>query len=93
VKVELSIISETQIDIFKGPGQRAKQQVITYQAEAMAPRTVWVDTDKIPDAQYKIMNPGKPVPADVQAKGDAARRAAIEADVGRIKTAAGPRKI
>jgi len=91
--VEISIVSEVQINTFKGPGLPTKQQVITYQAEGLAPRTVWVDTDKIADVQFLMTNPGKTVPADVQAKGDAVRRAAIEADIAKIKGTKGPRKI
>ncbi len=91
--MELSIISETEIEAYTTPDKRVKQRVVTYQAEGMAPRTLWIDSEKLPDAAFALKNPGKPVPADIQAKGDTIRRAAIEADIARIKAAPQPRKI
>jgi hypothetical protein len=91
--VEISILSESEIEIYPSPGTKLKQRVITYQAEGLAPRTVWIDSVKLPDAVYAQANPGKPIPADVQAKGDAIRRAAAEADIAKIKAAPAPRKI
>jgi len=90
---EISILSEHEIEVYATPDRRVKQRVIIYQVEGFAPRTLWVDSDKLPDAAYILKNPGKPVPPDVQARGDAVRRAAAEADIARIKQAPGPRKI
>jgi len=90
---EISILSEHEIETYTTPDRRVKQRVITYQVAGMAPRTVWVDADKLPDAVFQAKNPGKPVPADIQVKGDAVRRAAIEAEIAKITQAAPPRKI
>ncbi len=90
---EISILSEHEIEVYTTPDKRVKQRVITYQVEGFVPRTLWIDSDKLPDAAYALKNPGKPVPADVQAKGDAVRRAAVEADISRLKQAPQPRKI
>ncbi len=91
--MEISILSEHEIEVYSTPDKRVKQRVITYQVEGFAPRTLWLDSEKLPDVVWQKTNPGKPVPADVQAKGDALRRAAIEADIARLKTAPQPRKI
>jgi hypothetical protein len=91
--VEISILSENEIETYATPDKRVKQRVIIYQAEGLAPRTIWLDSEKLPDAAWQLKNPGKPVPADIQAKGDAVRRAAAEADITRLKQAPQPRKI
>jgi hypothetical protein len=90
---EIKIIAETQIETFTGPGLKAKQQVITYQVEGLAPRTVWVDSTTLPDITWRAKNPGKPVPVDVQAAGDKVRRSLIEAEISKISKAPGPRSI
>lgn len=91
--MEISILSETEIEVYTTPDKRVKQRVLTYLVEGFAPRTLWLDAAKLPDVAYQLANPSKPVPADVQAKGDALRRAAIEADIARLKQAPQPRKI
>ena len=91
--MELSILSEHEIEVYTTPDKRVKQRVVTYLAEGFAPRTIWLDSEKLPDAAWQLKNPGKPVPADVQAKGDAVRRAAIEADLAKLQQVAQPRKI
>ncbi len=91
--MELSIISETEIEAYTTPDKRVKQRVITYQAEGMAPRTLWIDSEKLPDAAFLLASPPKKITPDIQAKGDAVRRAAIEADIARLKAAPQPRKI
>ncbi len=91
--MDIQILSETEIPTYKTPDEITRQRVITYQVEGFAPRTLWLDSEKLPDASWQKANPGKAVPADVQAKGDALRRAAIEADIARLKTAPMPRKI
>ena len=91
--MDISILSETEIEIYTTPEKRVKQRVITYQVEGFAPRTLWLDSEKLPDAAYQLKNPGKTVPADIQAKGDQVRRAAIEADIARLQKTAQPRKI
>lgn len=91
--MEISIIAEHEIEVYTTPDKRVKQRVITYQVEGFAPRTLWLDSEKLPDAAYALKNPGKPVPADIQAKGDSVRRAAIEADIAELQKAAQPRKI
>ncbi len=91
--MEIKILSETEIEIYSTPDKRIKQRVMTYQAEGFAPRTVWLDAPKLPDVVWQAANPGKPLPAEVQAKGDAIRRAAAEADIAKLKTAPGPRSI
>ena len=91
--MDITILSENQIEVYSTPGNRIKQQVITYLAEGLAPRTIWLDTVKLPDTSFALANPGKAVPADLVAKGDALRRAAIEADIARIGKAPQPRKI
>jgi hypothetical protein len=67
--------------------------VITYQATGLAPRTIWVNSDQLPDIAYQAKNPGKPVPADVQAAGDKIRRTLIEADIAKIAKVSPSRKI
>ena len=91
--MDLEILSENQIEVYSTPGQRIKQQVITYLAEGLAPRTIWLDSVKLPDTAFALANPGKTVPKDLQDKGDALRRAAIEADIAKIGKAPQPRKI
>ena len=91
--MDISIMSESEIEVYSAPDKRIKQRVITYHAEGFAPRTVWVDASTLPDVAWVAKNPGKTAPADIVAQGDKARRAAIEADIARIKTAAQPRKI
>lgn len=91
--MEISILSETEITVYPTPGTAVKQRVITYQAEGLAPRIIYIDAPKLPDVVYAQANPGKTVPADVQGKGDAIRRAAIEADIKKAASMPGPRKI
>ena len=91
--MDLQILSENQIEVYSTPGQRIKQQVITYLAEGLAPRTIWLDSVKLPDTAFALTNPGKTVTKDLQDKGDALRRAAIDADIAKIGKAPGPRKI
>ena len=91
--MEIKILSEPEIEIYATPDKKIKQRVMTYQAEGYAPRTIWIDSDKLPDIVYQAKNPGKPVPADIQAKGDALRRAAAEADIAKLKEAPQSRKI
>lgn len=91
--MDLQILSENQIEVYSTPGQRIKQQVITYLAEGLAPRTIWLDSVKLPDTAFALANPGKTVTKDLQDKGDALRRAAIEADIAKIGKAPQPRKI
>jgi hypothetical protein len=81
---DIKILNEHEITIYPLPDKPTKQRVILYQSAGLAPRTLWLDSDKIPDAAWQLANPGKPVPKDIQAKGDAIRRAAIEADVAKI---------
>ncbi len=90
---EYTILSELSIEVYRTPGNKIRQQVITYQTEGFAPRTVWLDSSLLPDVVYQLANPGKGIPADIQAKGDAVRRAAFDADIAKIKLAAPPRKI
>lgn len=90
---ELKIISETEIETYATPNTKIRQRVITYQAEGFAPRTMWIDADKLADAVWLKANPGKPVPAAELAKGDAIRRATAEADIAKLKQAVAPRKI
>jgi hypothetical protein len=80
---EIEILSEQEIEIYSAPGKQVKQRVITYKAEGLAPRTLWLDSSKLADAKYQLDNPGKPIPPEVQTKGDAARKAAIMADIKR----------
>ncbi len=91
--MEISILSENEIEVYTTPEKRVKQRVVTYQVDGFAPRTLWLDSEKLPDASYQLKNPGKPVPADIQAKGDAVRRAAIEADIARLQQVPQSRKI
>lgn len=91
--MEIEILSEHEIEVYTTPEKRVKQRVITYKVEGLAPRTLWLDSEKLPDAAYQLKNPGKAVPADIQAKGDAVRRQAIEADIARLKELPQPRKI
>jgi hypothetical protein len=91
--MDLQILSENQIEVYNTPGTRIKQQVITYLAEGLAPRTIWLDTVKLPDTAFALANPGKTVPKDLLAQGDALRRAAIEADISKISKAPAARKI
>lgn len=91
--MEIRVLSETEIEIYSTPDKKIKQRVLTYQAEGFAPRTVWLDADKLPDVAWQKDNPSKAAPADIQAKGDAVRRAAAEADIAKLKTAPQPRKI
>lgn len=91
--MEIKILSEHEITIYPLPDKPTRQRVITYQAEGLAPRTIWLDSVKLPDAAWQLDNPGKPVPKDLQTKGDQLRRAAIEANVNQIKAAPQARSI
>ncbi len=91
--MEISILTEHEIEVYTTPDLKVKQRVITYKIEGFAPRTLWLDSAKLPDAAYQMANLGKPVPAEVQAKGDMVRRKAIEADIERLKQVPQPRKI
>jgi hypothetical protein len=90
---DITILSENQIETYSTPGTKIKQQVITYLSPGLAPRTIWLDSVKLPDTAFALANPGKPIPKDVQAAGDALRRAAIEADIAKIAKAPTARKI
>lgn len=90
---EISLLSESQIETYVSPDRKVRQQVITYQVAGMAPRTIWVESDKLPDVVYRAEHQGKAPPPAVQAQGDAVRRAAIEVELAKIGQAAGPRKI
>lgn len=91
--MEISILSENEIEVYTTPELRVKQRVVTYQVDGFAPRTLWLDAAKLPDAAYALANPGKTIPADIQTKGDQVRRAAIEADIAMLQKAPQPRKI
>jgi len=91
--VEYSILTEQRLEIYKSADAKTWQRVITYQTEGFAPRTVWIDEDHLPDAVWQVKNPGRPVPADIQAQGDKVRRAAFDADIAKIKASPQPRKI
>lgn len=91
--LDIKILSETEIEVFNSPTTSIKQRVITYQAPGLAPRTVWIDSPKLPDIVWSKDNPGKTVPSDIQAKGDALRRAMIEADINKVAKVQGPRSI
>ena len=91
--MELQILSETEIEIYSMPDKRVKQRVVTYLAEGLAPRTVWIPADQLPDAVYQAKNPGKTIPADIITQGDVVRRKLIEADIARIGKAPQARKI
>lgn len=90
---EISIISERDIEAYTSPFVKTKQRVITYQAAGLGLRTIWIPSDSLPDVVYLTANPGKAVPAATQSKSDAVRRAAIEADIAKLKTVTPPRKI
>ena len=90
---EIRILTEIQIETYRNPNERIKQQVITYQYDTLAPRTIWIDAAVLPDVAYELKNPGKPVPADVRAQGDKARRERIEAEIAKISQATKPRTI
>lgn len=91
--MEISILSEHEIEVYATPEKKVKQHVIVYQAAGFAPRTMWLNSESLPDAAYALANPGKKIPADVLAKGDAVRRAAAEAQIARLKQVPQPRKI
>lgn len=91
--IDIDILTEHEITVYTTPDKRVKQRVITYQVPGMAPRTVWVDRDKLPDLAFQDTNPGQPVPDDVLKQGDQVRRAAVEADIESIKKAPGPRRL
>jgi len=91
--VEIKILTESEIGIYLTPDKKTMQRVITYQTTGFAPRTIWLDSDKLPDAAYLLAHPGTPVPKALQDQGDKLRRAAIEADIARIKNSPGPRTI
>ena len=90
---EVRILAESIVDTYPAPDRRVRETMITYQAEGMAPRLIAVESDKLPDYTYRVANPGKPVPADVQAKGDTVRKQAIDADMAKLKQAPQPRRI
>ena len=90
---DIDILTENEIEVYTTPDKRVKQRVITYQVPGMAPRTVWVDRDKLPDLAFQDQNPGQLVPEDVLKQGDQVRRAAVEADIESIKKAPGPRRL
>lgn len=83
--MEIKILNEHTITVYPAPDKAQLQQVITYQVPGLAPRTLWIDASKLPDTAYQADNPGKPVPKALQDQADKVRRAAIEADVARIK--------
>jgi len=91
--VEYNILTEQRLEIYKDVSIKIWQRVITYQTEGFAPRTVWIDEDKLADAVFEAKNPGKPIPANIQTQGDAVRRAAFDADIARIKAVPQARKI
>ena len=91
--VEYNILTEQRLEIYRSAELKGWQRAITYQTEGFAPRTVWIDEEKLPDAVWEAKNPGKPVPADLQAQGDKVRRATFDADIARIKAAPQARKI
>ncbi len=91
--MEIKILSENQIEIYTAPEKREKQQVITYMSPGLAPRTVWIDTVKLPDTAFTLANPGKTIPKNLLDQGDALRRATIEADIAKIAKTPKPRSI
>lgn len=90
---EYTIMSEQQIETYKTPTQKVQMTVITYQSPGLAPRTVWIESSTLPDVVYKLGNPGKSIPADLQSKGDMIRKANFDADIAKVAKAAPPRKI
>ena len=90
---DIDILTEHEITVYTTPDKRVKQRVITYQVPGMAPRTVWVDRDKLPDLAWQDEHPGEAIPEAIQTQGDAVRRAAVEADIENIKKAPGPRRL
>lgn len=90
---EVEILEEHEVELYTTPDTKVKQRVITYKAEGLAPRTLWLDSVKLADAKYSLDNPGKAIPPEVQAKGDATRKAAIMADIKRRTQAPPPRKL
>jgi len=91
--VEIDIISEHEITVYSSPERKVRQRVITYKTPEMAPRTIWLDSVKLPDAKYQIDNPGKTPPPDLQALGDAIRKKAIEADIKKFTSLPPPRRL
>ena len=90
---EVEILDEHEVEIYTSPETKVKQRVITYKAEGLAPRTIWLDSSKLADAKYQLENPGKSVPPEIQAKGDATRKTAIMADIKRMSTLPPARKL
>ncbi len=91
--VEITILSENPIVDYVSPDQQVRKQLIMYQVEGWALRQVRIDTDKLPDVVFRQKNPGKAVPASVQAEGDKMRRATIEAEIAKLTACPGPRRI
>lgn len=91
--MEISIVSESELETYVTPERKVKVRHIIYEAEGFAPRSIWIDSEKLPDVVWQAKNPGKPVPAEVQARGDSVRRASAEADIAKIKLAPKARKI
>ena len=90
---ELEITSEVEVEVYTSPEKRVKQRIITYKAEGLAPRMITIDSENLADAKFQLESPGKPVPPELQAKGDAVRKKAIEADIKRISTIPAARKL
>lgn len=79
--MEIKILDETKMPIYRTPEEAVIVVAITYQADTRPPRTVWVDEDQLPDLVFAKDNPGKEIPASLVEAGDKVRKEAIQADL------------
>lgn len=84
---DIAIISERVIATHPVPGETVYQVAVTYRIAPHPPQVLFASLDRLPDMVYRRDHPGKPVPDDVQKKGDDALRDIIR---GR-RTPTGPR--
>jgi len=51
--MEVKILRESEFTTYPRPGEAVVVVAITYQADMRAPRTIWVDKDKLTDETRK----------------------------------------
>ena len=81
----IRIIREIFITSVPTPGTTERQLAITYQIAPRPPQVVIIPEAELPDRVWLLEHPGQTeVPADIQQRGDAARRQAILARLGEL---------
>jgi hypothetical protein len=80
-RTDIRILSETILTATPAPGSSYRQVAITYSAPPRPPDVVFLRADQLPDLVWAQEHPGQEIPDSIRARGDRARRQAIEAQL------------